>query len=173
MGGIENYLVRLPDYLPSDIQLFYFLAQERGALAHEAERKGVQILPVPSPPPKWMPEYIYFLLPLARAIKVVKPDIIHAHFENLYVIAMIARFLARSKAAFIAHRHSRPYLAKRSFLWKLHKLLLPRAELILCVSDFVRQANIDFYHLPPEKTRVHYPGLPLEPFQELPEKESS
>ncbi|MEM3434207.1 MAG: glycosyltransferase, partial [Candidatus Methanomethyliaceae archaeon] len=175
MGGIENYLVRLPDYLPSDIQLYYSLVYERGILADKAEHKGVQILPVPSQPPKWMPEIIYFSLNLSKFLPQINPHIIHSHLEQGNSISIIANFVARCKAFTIAHLHSprSNYCVRGSLQWQIEKIFLPRYDLILNCSDFVRCVNMDFYHLPPEKTRVLYCGIHLEPFQELPEKESS
>lgn len=137
VGGIESWLARLPQYLPEDIQLYYYMFNGRGALADEAERRGAVVLSPSRCPPARLPEHLALPPLLARAVSAIRPHVIHTHMEWPMHIAALARVLAGSTAALVGHLHNRPHIPKGSLVWFVHRWARKRADMILYVSCHV------------------------------------
>jgi len=119
-------------------------------------------------PASWAPELPARAIQLAKAIRQIGPDIIHAHQDGTCSIAILAKLLARTNAPVIAHTHDRPQFPGTISMYWVHRLLLRAADLVLCCSEYVRDAHTTHYHINPSRAATFYLGTDLRSFDNAP-----
>jgi glycosyltransferase involved in cell wall biosynthesis len=168
-GGAENHLLSLitaADRTRFDISVIYL--KGRGGLAPELERLGVPVQCV-DVGRRYTPAG---LLRLLRAIRQLRPDIVHTHLFRADLYGGIAARLAGVPAVVSTRHNDEDFL--RHPLWRLlHRLISSCEDRIIAISDHVGRYTIEigvdnpgkvqriYYGLDPERfTRPQRPGMP-------------
>lgn len=86
------------------------------------------------------------IVTMARTIRGLRAEIVHAHTPKAGMVAMIAAFLMRTPVR-VYHLHGMPYTtasgSKRKILKLIERLSCRLANRVFCVSDSLRQQAID------------------------------
>ncbi len=107
-------------------------------------------------------------IPVYKAIKEFKPDLIHAHSTKAGVIVRFWSMLLNFKPViFTAHgwafTEGRKYW-KRWLLAQIEKIAGFATTKVICVSNHDKELALKFKVVPPEKLTVIYNGVDHEPF---------
>ncbi|HBF33393.1 TPA: hypothetical protein DDW35_02395 [Candidatus Sumerlaeota bacterium] len=161
VGGIERKIAAVLPRL--DRNLFnprVVCLRERGPLADDLEASGVPVDVCPfksrlSPSGIWR---------LAGLMKQHKIDIVHAHMYRSNTPATVAAKLAGVPVV-IAHVHNvNTWETRRQLM--MDRFLSRWRQVMVGVSDRVRQDIVNQLHLPSDKTRTLYNGVDIERFQD-------
>jgi glycosyltransferase involved in cell wall biosynthesis len=100
---------------------------------------------------------------MLRAVRALRPDLVHTHLVHADVYGAVAA--ARARAVLVSTKHNDdPFRSGKARY--LERLLTRRAALVLCITEALARFNRDVVGLPGKKLRtVHY-GLdsPPEPW---------
>ena len=97
---------------------------------------------------------------VVRAVRSVRPDIVHTHLVHADVYGAIAA--ARAHAQLVSTKHNDdPFRSGKGRY--LERLLTRRASRVLCITEALARFNRDVVGLPGEKLRVVHYGLDSPP----------
>jgi UDP-glucose:(heptosyl)LPS alpha-1,3-glucosyltransferase len=142
-GGAERYLQRLADAI---------------------EKWGIETEILRSSLPKWLPSWVKALLfdrEVCREKALAPPDLLYFSLDRISCPDIyragdgVHRSFLRTKGFTLNPLHL-------SYLW-LEKRTFRNARLIIANSRLVKRQIMEEYHIPGEKIRVIYNGIPLPP----------
>ena len=136
-------------------------------IARELERQGHRVARA-TIDRRGGPKLKYLRLGWAAAVaaRAFRPDVVYAHFlVPAGTLAAIASGLARVPLVVTAHGTDVRNVGRVPGVRSLTRATLARAERIVAVSDFLRQALLERLPLPPAKVEVIDSGVDLERFR--------
>lgn len=101
---------------------------------------------------------------VARAVKGLRPDIVHAHLAPSFHWCAAASFLCRAPVYITTEHASENHRMSKPLLRGIEKISYSRYRTIICVSDAVVRAMRNWLDLPLEKLPVIPNGIHLETF---------
>jgi glycosyltransferase involved in cell wall biosynthesis len=154
-GGAENHLLSLvtaTDHTRFDSSVIYL--KGRGGLTPELERLGVPVQRV-DVGRRYTPAG---LLRLVRAIRLLRPDIVHTHLFRADLYGGLAARLAGVPAVVSTRHNDEDFLQHP--LWRLlHRLISLCEDRIIAISDHVGRYTVEIGVDDPEKVQRIYYGL--------------
>ncbi|HIP07542.1 MAG TPA: glycosyltransferase family 1 protein [Mariprofundaceae bacterium] len=152
VGGGEYSLLDLMSHLPQDIEPVLVTPSE-GVFTDKAKNNNVRHVTLPMPPLK-LAKFSTFSQ-WRKAIKVLKPDILHANNSRAAFYAGVAGKLLGIPVIFHCRVSDHDGF--------MDTLLQRLVDVIICNSEAVAQRFTDF----PKPTHVIYNGLPIAKFPNL------
>ncbi len=162
VGGIELRILSLTRALNRTGEYYCAIVtiMDEGDLAEDARKRGEPIVHIP------VIHRTNFggIKNLRDYIRQEKFDIVHTHSFYPNVPGRIAAILARSPVI-IAHQHSLFSRKCRRFKHKMYeRILAPFTDVIVSVSESVKEDYVRFTGVSPRKLRVVHNGIDLSPF---------
>jgi len=166
-GGAEKVVVNLiKEFVKREIKVELVLASAKGPYLNELP-KEVRIIDLKS-------SRVIFSIPkLISYLREEKPDIFISSLSHANLVSIISKKIARSKTKLFLREDNTLSLVfynsksfKIKFIPFLMKILYPYADLVIAVSDGVKDDLVGFAKLSPDKIKVIYnPVITPELFQ--------
>jgi glycosyltransferase involved in cell wall biosynthesis len=105
--------------------------------------------------------------PIARlraAMRCIRPDILHAHLPPAELYARLALAAGAPARAFVLTRHNDEVFYRGPWHRELGAWVARKADIVIAVSDTVRDQTHRYLRVPPAKTRTIPHGIDPEPF---------
>lgn len=167
IGGVQNGI--LETLKRRDRELFDYAmicTKKEGSWAGRVRELDVPVTVCRTLPPAWHP---FRIARLARAIRVIGPDLVHVHLAPLAIPGVAAARLAGVKRI-VVHHHSdyteRHWAKQNALERRLEFALTRRASAILAVSASVARATTEAMGLAPGRAEVIVNGIDLERFEQ-------
>jgi len=176
-GGASMNVLLLMKYMVSKGHTVGLVSANEKRLISEAENLGVKVFVNPYFVRRLHPlNDLRAFIPVYRAIKEFKPDLIHAHSTKAGIIVRFwAGLLNFKPVIFTAHgwafTEGRKYW-KRWILAQMEKLAGFATTKIICVSEHDRELALKFKVASPDKLVVIYNGVDPERFLKPHERKS-
>lgn len=158
-GGIERKILAVLPRLNSDLfELHVCCLRERGPLAEQLETAGIPVHVVRFGR-RWDPLALMRLRNLARGLNI---SLIHAHMYRANTPATVMKMF--DKRIVVAAQYHNMDTWDTPWQLRMDRLLAPRRDLNVAVSEAVRCELIERLALPAEKTRTIYNGVDIREF---------
>ena len=105
--------------------------------------------------------------PIARlraAMRCIRPDVLHAHLPPAELYSRLALAAGGPARVFVLTRHNDEGFYNGPWHRDLGKWVARRADMVIAVSDTVRDQTHSYLKVSPAKTRTVRHGIDLEPF---------
>jgi glycosyltransferase involved in cell wall biosynthesis len=158
-GGMERLQLDIaPYFLAAGLKVTLLLGEARGALLSQVPA-GVEVVSLDCP------RQLASLPPLARYLRRARPDILLANTEHPTILALWARWLARSPTRIIACQHNAFSAQALRAPWQfralpaLYRMFIGAADRIVAVSGGVADDLAQRAHLERGRIEVIYNGV--------------
>ncbi len=163
IGGTEKQLLNLLKLIHKKYVFKIFTIQEKGSLAHEFEKLGIEV---------FEPDYkkknskirliLFYSLLLYKILKIYlqfKPQVVHYYLPHSYIIAGFLCFLFKNTKFIMSRRSLNIYQKKYPFIKKIELIFHKRMEVITANSQSVYNELINEENVKLEKCRLIYNGI--------------
>ncbi len=171
-GGAPLHVLQLMRYMRSLGHSVGLVSAPEPRLVREAEKLGVEVFPNPYFVRRFhLINDLRAFIPVYRAIKKFKPDIIHAHSSKAGIIARFWSAVLNVKPI-IFTAHGWVFTEGRKFwirwlLAQIERIAAITTTKIICVSEHDRELAIKFKVASPEKLIVIHNGVDISLFQNI------
>ncbi|HEY5997800.1 MAG TPA: glycosyltransferase family 4 protein [bacterium] len=154
IGGLQRVVVNLAKaFRERGCNVSVLVLRERGPLAEELNRSGVDVLTLPG---GRRVDYLS-LMKISRIIKEQKPHVVHTHNTQPFIEGGLAALICRVPV--IVHTdHARCYPDKRRYML-MERLLSRHVNRIVAVSDHTRDDLIRYCGISGKNIRVIHNGI--------------
>lgn len=156
IGGISSYLLTLGKGLKKRSHNLY-IASSGGQLENRVIEEGMEFIRIPiKTKSEISPKILFSFIKLSQLLKEKDINIIHAHTRVTQVLASWLCYFSHIPYVSTCHGFFRPHFWRKVFpLW---------GEVVIAISDSVKEHLIKDFGIIPQKIRLIYNGIDLERF---------
>lgn len=153
-GGLELHARREARFLADEVGInCYLVAQDNSCIAECVAEGGVTPLYL---------NWCFKVMPLLSAIKLARYiddneiDLVHFHWGNDQPFVAMAKYFSRRKPTLVYTRHMAITRHKKD---RYHRFIYGQLDLVLTVSNQVRQEAVRYFPLEPSQVKLLYLGV--------------